>query len=134
MDQMITDDSAKGIEYVHLARVFQIDPRLAEFKKFFPLSMNFETALALKKQEEQDEENEVFVFEAPPRVEVSRAAHLHAKQGQDKETPLPPPQPVVNEISSEIEKMAIISPRPSRKSDATKRQTKISNFFRKSSS
>merc|ERR1739838_376867 len=72
MDQMITDDSAKGIEYFPLARVFQIDPRLAEFKKFFPLSMNFETALALKKQEkeEEDEENEVFVFEAPPRVEV----------------------------------------------------------------
>ena len=67
-------------------------------------------------------------------IKVSRAAHLHAKQEQEKETPLPPPQPVVNEISSEIEKMAIISPRPSRKSDATKRQTKISNFFRKSSS
>merc|ERR1712168_248171 len=139
MDQLISDESAKSIVYVHLARVFQIDPRLAEFKKFFPLSMTFETALALRKQEQDNhnEDDEVFVFQAPPRVEVSRAAHHHVKQEQEDKllaSPSPSlPPPVVREISSEIEKMAIISPRPNRKSDATKKQTKISNYFRKSS-
>ena len=68
-------------------------------------------------------------------IKVSRAAHIHVKQEKDDETPPLAPPPVVSEISSEIEKMAIISPRPDRKSDAAKKkQTKISNYFRKSSS
>ena len=120
---------ADTLEFAHLARVFEIDPRLAEFKKYFPRPIPAEMALAMKSASEDDDAE--LVYETPPSVERSRAKHQHhQRQVEVKLEPMETttqPVAVVADISNEISKMEIISPRKK------KRQTKISSFFAKSS-
>ena len=123
---MRDQSDSDNLEYSHLARVFEIDPRLAEFKKYFPQPIPAELALAMKSAADGDEEE--LEFEMPPPVEHSRAKY--ARQVDVKEEPEDNVEAEkVADISNEIEKLAIISPRKNLK----RRQTKISNFFSKSS-